>query len=139
MKNEQTTPVVKYFCTVEFLCKISFRRTSDVERRLKYRIDQSHLTSVTKISIPSAVVYYHCAWYTCFCNGCQQYFALLPFDQAHQSGLQPKFSGLCIRTNQNNLVASSINRNTISLNRNANAEQVEIIDFLTLEEDLFLR
>ena len=46
----------------------------------------------------------------------QQYFALLPFDQgvhAHQSGLQPKFSGLCTRTDQSHLVVFSIDRNAI--------------------------
>ena len=46
----------------------------------------------------------------------QRYFALLPFHQrvhAHQSGLQPKFSGLCTRTVQSHLAVFSINRNTI--------------------------
>ena len=46
----------------------------------------------------------------------QQYFALLTFDQgvhAHQSGLQPKFSGLCTRTNQSHLALFSIDRNAI--------------------------
>ena len=46
----------------------------------------------------------------------QRYFASLPFDQgvhAHQSGLQPKFSGLCTRTNQSHLAVFSIDRNTI--------------------------
>ena len=31
------------------------------------------ITSVTKISIPSAVVYYYCAWYTYFRNGRYKY------------------------------------------------------------------
>ena len=46
----------------------------------------------------------------------QQYFASLPFDhgvQAHQSGLQPQFSGLCTRTDQSHLAVFSIDRNAI--------------------------
>ena len=49
----------------------------------------------------------------------QQYYASLPFDQGvyaqytHQSGLQPKFSGLCTRTSQSHLVVISIARNAI--------------------------
>ena len=42
----------------------------------------------------------------------QQYFALLPFD-AHQSGLQPNFSGLCTSTNQSQLAVFCIDRNAI--------------------------
>ena len=47
----------------------------------------------------------------------QGYFTSLPFDQGihtHQSGWQPKFSGLCTRTNQSHLAVISININTIS-------------------------
>jgi hypothetical protein len=45
-----------------------------------------------------------------------QYFESLPFDQgvqAHQSVLQPKFSGLCTRTDSSHLVEFSIDRNAI--------------------------
>ena len=48
-------------------------------------------------------------------RGIQRYFASLPFDQgvhAHQSGFQPKFSGLCTRKSHL-VVFSSINRNLI--------------------------
>ena len=46
----------------------------------------------------------------------QRYFASFPFDlvvHAHQSGLQPKFSGLCTRTEQSHLEVFSIDRKGI--------------------------